>query len=60
MKTDSKNKMIGGSDKPVIKNKNLEQFHYAGEGKYYPVTIEAISQKEADEKYEKTKVEVTN
>lgn len=58
MLTESKNKAMG--TKEVKKKDVLEKFFYSGETKYKPVTIEARNQQEADELYEKQKVEVSN
>lgn len=60
MQKKERNKMIGGDDKPEVKNKSVEEYHFAGGGKYYPQTIKAVSREEAETEYEKTKVEVSN
>lgn len=40
------------------KDTALEEFHFAGSGKYKPVTISARDIHEATKKYEQVKVEV--
>jgi hypothetical protein len=47
----STNKMIGGSNKPEIKNKVVEEYHFAGGMEYKPITIEAESREEAEKIY---------
>ncbi len=43
---------------PDKTKEELQEFHYPGSGKYYPITIKAKNREEADEKWKEQRVEV--
>jgi len=65
MQTEIQNKAIGSKDaknkrtlpKPEVVNKE-EQFHFPGQGKYKTMTVTAKTREEAEQIYQKNRVEI--
>jgi hypothetical protein len=58
----SKNKRIDKDTQlpqaEVSKGENLNEYFYAGKGVYFPITIRAKTQEEADEIYTKKRINI--
>jgi len=59
MITEAKNKvMTPEAAKTKVATTSKEEYHFAGEGKYVPLTVLASSSEEAQKLWEKDRVEV--